>query len=128
MTDTAEVREVIEQFRMAAQEGDIEALSRCVAREDDVVFYGSQAGDKQVGWETIRRSFEEQLREVSGIQSQVIDSTISVVGDLAWAAYDLRYTEVGGPAPGDFDTRWTCVLRRYDDGWKYVHMHHSLGR
>ena len=130
MQDNArdKVRQAIEQFRTAVQERDIQALSRVVAHEDNIVFYGSQAGDKQVGWDAVRRSFEEQFQEVSGIQSEVRDSTISVVGDLAWAAYDLRYSEAGSSGAGEFETRWTCVLRRYDNGWKYVHMHHSLGR
>ncbi|MBI3971566.1 MAG: nuclear transport factor 2 family protein [Chloroflexi bacterium] len=127
-TATQAVREAIEQFRTAVQARDIQALSRVVAHEDNIVFYGSQAGDKQVGWDAVRRSFEEQFSEVSGLQAEVRDSTISVVGDLAWAAYDLRYTEVGGSEASSFDTRWTCVLRRYGDGWKFVHMHHSVGR
>jgi ketosteroid isomerase-like protein len=99
-----------------------------VAHEDGIVFCGSQAGDKQVGWEAVRRSFEEQFAEVSDIKSEVLDSTISVVGDAAWAAYDLRYAEAGGAAAGLFESRWTCVLRRHSDGWKFVHMHHSRGR
>ena len=122
------VRAAITRFTDAVQDRDIDALGTVVAREPDIVFYGSQAGDKQVGWEAVRRSFEEQFTEVSDITSEVLASTVSVIGDLAWAAYDLRYTERGGSAAGAFETRWTCVLRRDADGWRFVHMHHSLGR
>jgi len=51
-----------------------------------------------------------------------------VNGDTAWAAYDLRYSEKGGAGAGSFETRWSCVLCRYKNGWKFVHMHHSRGR
>ena len=126
--DEHEVRAAITRFTDAVQARDITALSQVVAHEEGIVFYGSQAGDKQVGWDAVRRSFEEQFAEVSDIRSEVLDSTISVIGDAAWAAYDLRYSEAGGAAAGSFDSRWTCVLRRYPDGWKFVHMHHSRGR
>ncbi len=123
-----EVRAAITRFTDAVQARDITALSQVVAHEEGIVFYGSQAGDKQVGWAAVRRSFEEQFAEVSEIRSEVLDSTISVIGNAAWAAYDLRYAEAGGAAAGSFDTRWTCVLRRDPEGWKFVHMHHSRGR
>ncbi len=126
--DEHEVRAAIARFTDAVQARDITPLGAVVAHEDGIVFYGSQAGDKQVGWAAVRRSFEEQFAEVSDIRSEVLASTISVIGDAAWAAYDLRYTEAGGAAAGSFDTRWTCVLRRDADGWKFVHMHHSRGR
>jgi len=123
-----DVRAVIEKFRDAVQRRDIKALESVVAHEPDMVFYGSQAGDKQVGWPAIKTSFEEQFRETSAIESEALDSTIKVNGDTAWAAYDLRYNEVGGSRAGSFETRWSCVLCRYKNGWKVVHMHHSRGR
>jgi ketosteroid isomerase-like protein len=128
-TQVAEdVRATIERFRTAVQKSDIKALESAVAHEPDMVFYGSQAGDKQVGWPAIKASFEEQFRETSSIESEVLDSTIKVNGDSAWAAYDLRYTEKGGAKAGAFETRWSCVLCRYKNGWKVVQMHHSRGR
>ena len=126
--DAEAVRAAIERFTDAVQNRDLDALGAVVSHEPDIVFYGSQAGDKQVGWDAVRRSFEEQFAEVSDITSEVLASTISVIGDAAWAAYDLRYAETGGGAAGAFETRWTCVLRRSPDGWRFVHMHHSLGR
>jgi ketosteroid isomerase-like protein len=123
-----EVHAVIDRFIAAVRNRDIKALEAVVAHEPDIVFFGSQAGDKQVGWPAIKASFEEQFRETSAIHSEVLDDTIYVVEDMAWAAYDLRYSEVGGSGAGSFASRWTCVLRRYKNGWKIVHMHHSIGR
>ncbi len=123
-----DVRAAIEKFSDAVRKRDIKALESVVAHEPDMVFYGSQAGDKQVGWPAIKASFEEQFRETSAIDSEALDSLIKVNGDTAWAAYELRYSEAGGAGAGTFDTRWTCVLCRYKNGWKFVHMHHSRGR
>lgn len=123
-----EVRDAIGRFLSAVENRDINALGKVVAHEDPIVFYGSQTGDKQVGWNAIKASFEEQFQETNAIKSQILQSAVSVVGDLAWAAYDLRYSESGGQLAESFDSRWTCVLRRYRDGWKFVHMHHSRGR
>ena len=123
-----DVRATIERFRDAVQARDIKALESAVAHESEMVFYGSQAGDKQVGWPAIKASFEEQFQETSAIESEGLGSTIQVNGDTAWAAYDLRYNEVGGKKAGSFETRWSCVLNRQKNGWKVVHMHHSRGR
>ena len=123
-----DVRATIEKFRDAVQAGDIKALESVVAHEADMVFYGSQAGDKQVGWPAIKASFEEQFGETSAIESEELGSAIKLNGDTAWAAYDLRFTQKGGAGAGTFETRWTCVLCRYKNGWKVVHMHHSRGR
>jgi len=123
-----EVRAAIDTFINGVRQGDIEAMEKVIAHEPGIVFYGSQAGDKEVGWKAIKASFEEQFQETGEIQSEVLASTVSVVGDLAWAAYDLRYGEASGPASDTFESRWTCVLRKDRDGWKYVHMHHSRGR
>ncbi len=123
-----DVRATIEKFTDAVRKRDIKALESVVAHEPDMVFYGSQAGDKQVGWPAIKASFEEQFRETSAIESEALDSMIKVNGDTAWAAYDLRYSEAGGAGAGTFETRWSCVLCRYKNGWKFVHMHHSRGR
>jgi ketosteroid isomerase-like protein len=122
------VRDAIDRFTDAVEARDIEALSKVVAQEEDIVFYGSQEGDKQVGWDQVKASFEEQFGEASSIESEVLDSAIQVVGEMAWAAYDLRYSEAGSKAEGSFESRWSCVLRKYPDGWKFVHMHHSRGR
>ena len=125
----SEVRAVIENtFSDGVRNRDIEAVESAIAHESNIVFYGSQAGDKRVGWEAVKASFEEQFSEIDNIQSEVLDSTISIVGDIAWAAYDLQYSEEGGSASDAFESRWTGVLRRYPDGWKIVHMHHSRGR
>ena len=123
-----EVRAVIDTFSDGVRNRDIEAMESVIAHEPNIVFYGSQAGDKRVGWKDIKTSFQEQFEDTDDIQSEVLDSTISMAGDVAWAAYDLRYSEEGGCAPVAFESRWSCVLRRDPDGWKMVHMHHSLGR
>jgi len=123
-----EVRAVIDVFSDGVRNGDIKAMESVIAHEPNIVFYGSQVGDKEVGWDAVKASFEEQFQETGEIQSEVLDSTVSVVGDLAWAAYDLRYGEEGGSASDTFESRWTGVLHRDVDGWKIVHMHHSRGR
>jgi ketosteroid isomerase-like protein len=123
-----DVRAAIEKFSDAVRKRDIKALESVVAHEPDMVFYGSQAGDKQTGWPAIKASFEEQFRETSAIESEALDSMIKINGDTAWAAYELRYSEAGGAGAGTFETRWSCVLCRYKNGWKFVHMHHSRGR
>ena len=123
-----EVQAVIDAFKDGVENRDIEVVGSVIAHEPNIVFYGSQAGDKRVGWDDIKTSFHEQFKHTDDIQSEVLDSTISIVGDVAWAAYDLRYREEGASESITFESRWSCVLRREPDGWKMVHMHHSLGR
>ncbi|HEY5648599.1 MAG TPA: nuclear transport factor 2 family protein [Nitrospiria bacterium] len=123
-----EVSETIGRFADAVRNQDLQALSSMIADEEKVVFYGSQSGDKEVGHDDILASFKEQFADTEAMDSEILSSVVSVSGDMAWGAYDLRYTEKGGGKAGTFDTRWTCVLRHFPDGWKLVHMHHSIGR
>ena len=123
-----EVQAVIDAFKDGVENRDIEMVGSVIVHDPNIVFYGSQAGDKRVGWDHIITSFQEQFEDTDDIQSEVLDSTISIVGDVAWAAYDLRYREEGASESITFESRWSCVLRREPDGWKMVHMHHSLGR
>jgi ketosteroid isomerase-like protein len=128
MGEEQAVRDAIDRFRNAVENRDIEALGKAVMQDEGILFYGSQAGDRKKGWKAVRASFVEQFAEADRIESEVLSSQVSVVGDLAWAAYDLRYRETGGPRAASFESRWTAVLRRTPDGWKFVHMHHSRGR
>ena len=123
-----EVQAVIDAFKDGVENRDIEMVGSVIVHDPNIVFYGSQAGDKRVGWDDIITSFQEQFEDTDDIQCEVLDSTISIVGDVAWAAYDLRYREEGASELITFESRWSCVLRREPDGWKMVHMHHSLGR
>ena len=45
-----EVRAVIDTFSDGVRNRDIEAMESVIAHEPNIVFYGSQAGDKRVGW------------------------------------------------------------------------------
>jgi ketosteroid isomerase-like protein len=123
-----EVRDTIDRFSEAVKNRNIDEVAKIVAHEKDIVFYGSQAGDKTVGWPAIKASFEEQFAEAEEIDSEILDTHVYVAGEMAWTAYDLRYKEVGGSGAATFESRWTGVFRRYPDGWKCVHMHHSRGR
>ncbi len=44
-----EVRAAIDIFINGVRQGDIAALEKVIAHEPNIVFYGSQAGDKEVG-------------------------------------------------------------------------------
>ncbi len=130
MDDQAEreVSETIGRFSDAVRNQDLQALTSMIAEDSKVVFYGSQSGDKEIGQDNILASFKEQFADTDSMDNEILSSTVSVSGDMAWGAYDLRYTEKGGGKSGTFDTRWTCVLRKISDSWKLVHMHHSIGR
>ncbi len=58
-----DVRATIEKFRDAVQTRDIKALESAVGQEPDMVFYGSQAGDKQVGWPASRPHSKSSFRK-----------------------------------------------------------------
>ncbi len=123
-----EVTEAVGRFSDAVRNQDIGAMEKMIPADSTVVFYGSQAGDKEVGRDDIISSFKEQFSETESMDSETLATTVSVCGDMAWVAHDLQYSEKGGNKSGTFESRWTCVVQRFPDGWKVVHMHHSVGR
>ncbi len=76
MRDEDAVREVLDRFKDAVERKEIKTIEQLIAPGNDVIFYGSQAGDKQIGQDAVVRSFAEQFKEVEVIKSELLASRV----------------------------------------------------
>jgi len=81
-------------------------------------------GGREVGWDQVRKSWEQVAQLSSGGQVKLDDQVIQIAGD---AAYELgvergRMTLAGQQVT--IDHRVTNIYRREAGAWKIVH-HHS---
>jgi ketosteroid isomerase-like protein len=80
-------------------------------------------GGREVGWDQVRKSFEQISQVTSAGQVRLSDQFIQVVGDIAYelGIEHARFTLVGQPVAGD--CRVTNIYRRESGIWKVVHHH-----
>ena len=81
-------------------------------------------GGRQVGWDDVRRSWEQIAPLVSGGQVELDDQVIEVIGD---AAYEVGFERGQMELAGEripIDHRVTNIYRREGGKWKIV-LHHT---
>jgi ketosteroid isomerase-like protein len=80
-------------------------------------------GGREVGWDQVKKSFEQVAQLTSKGQVKLSDQLIQVTGDIAYelAVEHARFTLAGQPVAGD--CRVTNIYRRESGGWKVVHHH-----
>jgi ketosteroid isomerase-like protein len=80
-------------------------------------------GGREVGWDQVKKSFEQVAQLTSAGKVKLSDQLIQVAGDLAYelGVEHARFTLAGQPVAGD--CRVTNIYRRESGSWKVVHHH-----
>jgi len=120
-----EVRKASAQFYAALNRmlaGDAAPLADIWSHSTDVTTM-HPIGGRQVGWDSVRPSWEQVARLASGGQVKLGDQIIKVSGELA---YELgveqgQFTLAGQQVA--IDQRVTNIYRRETRGWRIVHHH-----
>lgn len=80
-------------------------------------------GDRQIGWDAVRASFEQVAQLASGGKVELKEQLIHVVGDVAYEAGVERGEVKLAGHPVTIDHRVTNIYRRESGGWKMIHHH-----
>lgn len=85
-------------------------------------------GGREVGWDQVRKSWEQVAALTTDGQVRLSDQSIQVIGD---AAYELgvehgRFKLAGQPVAAD--CRVTNIYRRESGAWKIVHHHVDMAQ
>jgi ketosteroid isomerase-like protein len=80
-------------------------------------------GGREVGWDQVKKSFEQVAQLTSAGKVKLSDQLIQAAGDLAYelGVEHARFTLAGQPVAGD--CRVTNIYRRESGSWKVVHHH-----
>ncbi|PEN13328.1 DUF4440 domain-containing protein [Longibacter salinarum] len=80
-------------------------------------------GGRQVGWDAVRKSFDQVAEISSDGKIRLKDQHIEVIGDLAYEiGVEHGELKMGGHAV-DLEHRVTNIYRRESGEWKLVHHH-----
>ncbi|MDH3241973.1 MAG: nuclear transport factor 2 family protein [Alphaproteobacteria bacterium] len=85
-------------------------------------------GGREVGWDQVKKSWEQVARLATGGQVEIADQSIEVLGD---AAYEIgvergRFSLAGEEVA--IDARVTNIYRRDSGAWKIVHHHTDISQ
>lgn len=120
-SDVREVRAVLDEMIDAENAGDAGRLRRTLSERPDAVHIGTDASE----WWTSKEVVDDVAASAEGgIRVVADDIGIHVLGDVAWAEGQGRFTN---PGVGERPVRMTAVLAREDGRWKAVQSHASIG-
>ena len=129
VAEEAAVRVVVDQLGQVSMDEDLDLLSRILAHDADMVFFGTDAAEVLVGYEAIRESFEVQLAAYDEMRIATRDQVLRVHsgGEVAWFSqfWDVE-VEAGGELVSIEGMRATGVLEKRDGAWVFVQFHGSV--
>jgi uncharacterized protein (TIGR02246 family) len=126
--EKAAVAEVMDQINRAWETEDLEAFSRLVVHDEDMVSFGADVGDRWVGWSMLQQGLQFQFEAFAEtkVDPQQIDIHVSPTGQTAWLAQamEMRTSFMGSPLV--LDARITGVFEKREDQWRMVQFHYSV--
>jgi ketosteroid isomerase-like protein len=128
MSAEIEVRKASEQNYAAMNRmlnGDAAPLAD-IWSHSTVVSTMHPIGGRQVGWEQVRKSFEQVAQIASNGQVELRDQIVHVAGDVAYElGVEHGQVKIAGQQV-TIEHRVTNIYRREAAGWKLVHHHTDI--
>lgn len=125
MSEEDEVRAASATFYAALNTmlaGDASALSDIWAHTESVSTL-HPIGRREVGWDAVRKSFEEVAHGSTGGRVEISDQLICVMGDVAYEIGVEHAQFAVAERPLTVNSRFTNIYRRENGTWKIVHHH-----
>jgi uncharacterized protein (TIGR02246 family) len=127
--EKAAVKTVIDQFMQSMNTKDIEAFSKTMAHDSDMINFGTDAAEKWMGWDSLKESTEKQFKSIDvgdiSIREQVV--RVHKSGEVAWFSeiIDWKGKAQGQPFSME-DFRLTGTLEKRAGIWAIVQFHASM--
>jgi len=119
------VRKASEEFYAAINHmvnGDTHPMTAIWSHDRDVTAM-HPIGGRMVGWDKVRKSFEDVSRIASDGRVELAEQTIRTMGDLAYeVGIERGHAKFAGKKV-PIDHRVTNIYRREGGKWKIVHHH-----
>jgi ketosteroid isomerase-like protein len=125
MSAEDEVRRASERFYAALNgmlNGDASRLAD-VWSHDSTVTTMHPIGGRQVGWETVRQTWDQVAQIASGGEVKLDEQLVSVAGEMAYEVGNEAGHATFNKQDVSIDHRVTNVYRREAGEWKIVHHH-----
>jgi ketosteroid isomerase-like protein len=113
---------VVDAFHAALKKGDTEAASDLIA--DNALIF-EEGGAERSKAEYAGHHLAADAEFSKGVVSATVRRFGDTAGDVAWVATEGRTTGKYKGKPVDQLTTETMIVRKFEGGWKIVHIHWS---
>jgi len=124
-----QVKAVLNQMIKASETEDMALLSQVYAHDKDMVVFGTDAGERIVGWEPLKALMQTQFDATENSQLAVRDEVITVhtSGKTAWFSELIDWQLTADGQTVQFKgLRATGVLEKRNKNWMIVQLHYSM--
>jgi uncharacterized protein (TIGR02246 family) len=127
--DREAVRSTLDDYVRAFENRDIRLYSQVVANDSGMVNFGTDASERVVGWEALKRHVEAEFAQLSEPKATVSEVTVNVAagGRFAWATSLWNFRAKMGEQTLALPVRCSWVLEKRGARWVIVHFHKSVG-
>lgn len=123
------IEDVLESYVLANENQDFELIEKIWAPSSDIILYGTDSDERLMGWTNIRSAIKTQFSQIEETYISASDQFIKLneCGNTAWVAQSLNYNFVYKDEARSYEgLRFTAVLMKIDDNWRFVQVHLSL--
>lgn len=124
MQRSSELEQSTLELVEAMAKGDIQNWNRWISQHADSLGIGTDPREWWEGRSTVQQAFETQLAEMGQMQFEVERLKAYTHGDSGWSAIQGLWKLADGT---QVSIRQSFVFVREDGGWRWVHMHASVG-
>lgn len=120
---------MVDQFVQATENENMELFSTIMARDDDMVIFGTDVNERWIGWKPLKEAVEKQFASFEKAKMTCKDQVIKVhhSGQVAWFSEILDFDVVAQGQPVRIEgTRMTGVLEKRNGSWLFVQGHYSV--
>jgi len=127
--DKTAVKAVLDSYITSIENEDIQLYADIFVHDPDMVNFGTEASQRIVGWDVLKRAIEDQNAALSGTKITQTDVTVNVSpeGRFAWATSLWSFKATMQAQAIDLPVRCTWVLEKRNNKWGIVHFHKSVG-
>ena len=111
-------------------DGDIDAFSQTMSKDEDMVTFGTDASERWDSWQELENSVALQFDafDVISVERKNKSLKISNSGNTAWFSETVDWEFLSnGNNESVKDIRYTGVMEYRDGEWKIVQFHCSVG-
>jgi len=123
------IEDLLESYIIANENQDFELIEKIWAPNSDIILYGTNTDERLMGWTNIRAAVRAQFSAIENTYISASDQFIKIneCGNTGWFAETLNYNFVHkGEAQSYSNLRFTGVVLKIDDNWRFVQAHLSL--
>ncbi|MDP2424006.1 MAG: nuclear transport factor 2 family protein [Bacteroidales bacterium] len=120
---------VLEKYIIANETQNLQLIEEIWATDEPIVAFGTDAGEKILGWEDLRNAYRRQFNSFKDTYISARNQTIRIneTCTTAWFSQILNYNFLlEGVAKKYEGIRFTGVLVKKDGQWKLVQIHLSM--